>query len=364
MGLCLPFSLCNIYYKDLCINPDVEMVSSLGTNVFKMLRRPQFMGTTFIKRYISSAPTTLKDTNYITKHFEEISIPVPWGHLKGKWFGTKNVRPILGLHGWQDNAGTYDTLAPLLPNHLGFLSIDLPGHGHSSWLPMGISYHSIDYVSLLLRVMDYFQWDKISMICHSMSSINGFIFSALFPEKVDMMVGLDGLKPLARTSERIVDNYKSCMNSIILQENRINSSEPPSYDWDELVERLYNGSNKSVERETCKFLLERAVRPSKNNPQKYYFARDSRLKTTYFYSFGEEVPLSLARNINCPYMFIKALQSPYFEPRQHFEKTLEIMKQNPHFEFYEVEGSHHVHLNNPNKIAPMINSFIHKWRSS
>nr|XP_014087668.1 probable serine hydrolase [Bactrocera oleae] len=340
------------------------MISSFS-NVYKMHQRTQIMRTTtFIKRRFSSAHITLKDSNYITREFEEISIPVPWGHLKGKWYGTRNVRPILGLHGWQDNAGSYDTLAPLLPNHLGFLSMDLPGHGHSSWLPLGISYHSIDYVSLLLRVMDYFQWDKISMICHSMSSINGFVFSALFPEKVDMMVGLDVLKPLARSSEKIVDNYKNCMNNIILHENRIISSEPPSYDWDELVDRLYYGSKKSVEREACKFLLKRAIRPSKDYPQKYYFARDSRLKTTYFYSFSKEVPIEMARYINCPYVFIKALQAPYYESRQHFDKTLDIMKQNPHFEYYEVEGTHHVHLNDPIKVAPIINSFIHKWRPS
>lgn len=32
---------------------------------------------------------------------EEITIPVPWGHIAGKWWGPKNVRPILLLHGFQ-----------------------------------------------------------------------------------------------------------------------------------------------------------------------------------------------------------------------------------------------------------------------
>lgn len=31
------------------------------------------------------------------------------------------------LHGWMDNAGTFDTLIPLLPKELSYLSIDLPG---------------------------------------------------------------------------------------------------------------------------------------------------------------------------------------------------------------------------------------------
>lgn len=36
---------------------------------------------------------------------EEIQIKFPWGHVAGKWWGPKNVRPIVSLHGWQDNAG-------------------------------------------------------------------------------------------------------------------------------------------------------------------------------------------------------------------------------------------------------------------
>lgn len=32
---------------------------------------------------------------------EEVRIPVPWGHIAGKWWGPQNKRPILVMHGWQ-----------------------------------------------------------------------------------------------------------------------------------------------------------------------------------------------------------------------------------------------------------------------
>lgn len=32
---------------------------------------------------------------------EEIRIPVPWGHIAGKWWGPKNKRPVVAYHGWQ-----------------------------------------------------------------------------------------------------------------------------------------------------------------------------------------------------------------------------------------------------------------------
>lgn len=51
--------------------------------------------------------------------------------FSGKWWGPRTKQPILALHGWQDNAGTFDTLAPLLPHHIPLFCIDLPGHGAS-----------------------------------------------------------------------------------------------------------------------------------------------------------------------------------------------------------------------------------------
>ena len=46
----------------------------------------------------------------------------------------------VALHGWLDNAGSFDTLAPQLvaecPRH-ALLCLDYPGHGRSSHLPPG-----------------------------------------------------------------------------------------------------------------------------------------------------------------------------------------------------------------------------------
>jgi len=48
---------------------------------------------------------------------EEVRIRLPWkdATLAAKWWGSKTQRPIVCLHGWQDNAGTFDRIIPLLP---------------------------------------------------------------------------------------------------------------------------------------------------------------------------------------------------------------------------------------------------------
>lgn len=43
----------------------------------------------------------------------ELSIPVPWGEIRGKAWG--HGHPVLCLHGWADNCGSFNTLIPFLP---------------------------------------------------------------------------------------------------------------------------------------------------------------------------------------------------------------------------------------------------------
>ena len=43
-----------------------------------------------------------------------------YGHIAGKAWGDPGGKPILGLHGWLDNAGTFDHLAPLI-NEVSFI---------------------------------------------------------------------------------------------------------------------------------------------------------------------------------------------------------------------------------------------------
>lgn len=44
-----------------------------------------------------------------------------------KVWGSKNDSPILALHGWQDNAGTFDKLIPMLSPNLYIICLDFSG---------------------------------------------------------------------------------------------------------------------------------------------------------------------------------------------------------------------------------------------
>ena len=83
--------------------------------------------------------------------------------LSGRWWGDVSVQPVIGLHGLEDNANTFATLAPLL-GVPSFLAIDMMGHGLSSQFPTVGAYHFLDFVVLLRRIADHFKWTKLSLI--------------------------------------------------------------------------------------------------------------------------------------------------------------------------------------------------------
>lgn len=299
------------------------------------------------------------------REYEDIRIAVPWGHLAGRWYGDRNTRPILALHGWLDNLGTWDTLIPLLPRHIGILCIDLTGHGFSSQFPKGLPYHTLDYVNVIIRVMKEYKWQKVSLLTHSLGSIVSHIYTALYPWTVDMLIAIDLIIPLDHAQEEEIPSLRANVERVLVEVERAEKlamQEPPTYTYEQLKQVLYQGSKGSVKIDNCEHLLTRNIQKSTKYPDKYYFARDARLKYYIRFSNCPLLQLELANRIkNVPYLIIKASLSDKI--RGNAFKIIDVLRQNnPHFEYYEIDGTHHVHLNNPEECAAVINPFINAHR--
>ncbi len=74
--------------------------------------------------------------------------------LTAQLWGDPALPPLLALHGWLDNAGSFALLAPLLATRFRVIALELPGHGGSNHLPSGASYHYMDYVQAVLHAVD------------------------------------------------------------------------------------------------------------------------------------------------------------------------------------------------------------------
>jgi len=298
-----------------------------------------------------------------TEQYEEIKIPWTCGDIAGKWWGPQDKRPILGIHGWQDNSGTFDRLAPLLPQDVAFLAIDLPGHGLSTRLPHGIFYHGIDIVMFIKRIIDYFNWPKVSLLGHSMGAMSSFTYTMLYPESVDFLICLDGLYPLTMEKHAKPEVMAKTINDFLKYDALNNSAgEPPSYTFTQLEQLLHKGSRQSIDIETCKYILRRNIAPSTKNPDQFYFARDPRLKVPSLLQWTDEGINEGCSRVTCPLFFSLGESSPFLFFKEDYMKKLDIIeKQNNNVEYHEVEGTHHLHLNTPENIQALVNAFIEKY---
>lgn len=229
-------------------------------------------------------------------------------------------------------------------------------------MPTGIFYHGIDSVIIIKRIVDYFNWSKVSLLGHSLGAITSYQYGLLYPDTMDFLICLDSLKPLVHENEKINRMVRTVQS--FLKYDRLNNlkGEPPCYTFDVLEKMLHEGTRKSIALESCKYILERNIAPSTSKPGKYYFKRDGRLKVSILLGWAQKDIVESASRITYPIFVSKATQSPFFEKKEHVKEVIQVIqKVNKDFEYHTVEGTHHVHLNNPEHLGSLISTFIKKY---
>jgi pimeloyl-ACP methyl ester carboxylesterase len=132
---------------------------------------------------------------------EELEFRLHGRLLAAKRWGTAGGRPTLALHGWLDNANSFDVLAPMLPE-LDIVALDFAGHGLSDHRQPGVNYLGVLDVQDAIGVAGLLGWQQFDLIGHSMGAEVGGNLIGLFPERVRRMVGIDGFTE-GTTEERI-----------------------------------------------------------------------------------------------------------------------------------------------------------------
>eukprot|EP00088_Acartia_fossae_P054686 TRINITY_DN6302_c0_g1_i7.p1 TRINITY_DN6302_c0_g1~~TRINITY_DN6302_c0_g1_i7.p1 ORF type:complete len:325 (-),score=56.57 TRINITY_DN6302_c0_g1_i7:456-1430(-) len=309
-----------------------------------------------VSRNIVRSFSTMSDRS----NFREIEIPVPWGKIAGKSWGDENGKPWLGLHGWLDNSGSLDLLAKDWPEGHHLVAIDFPGHGFSSHLPDGAMYHYLESSVTIERIRRHFNWDKLSLIGHSMGGGLSACYTGLFPEKVDTLIMIDLVKPVCRPVEKLVSKTRECVEQQLGIEERFrdNLHGKVYKSWEEAFQRLKDGAfTPDNSQEAIQIIAERGIQKTSDG-QGWTFSRDMRHRVTSLYGFHEEYFAQLANNISSNHLLIKASESPHYESDETIEKILDVYRNNPKFQYSVVEGNHHLHLNNPERVMPVIVDFL------
>jgi pimeloyl-ACP methyl ester carboxylesterase len=214
--------------------------------------------------------------------------------------------------------------------------------------------------------MKVYNWPKLSIIAHSFGGHLAFFFSSILPDRVDMVISIDGLKPINRDFSMLMSDLQDSFKNFARSDEQSKSDkEPPAFTIDEMIERTHVGSFGSVTRECAPYLLKRNIQPSRKYPGKFSLSRDSRLKHSIFPYYAHEDCLKMASRITMPYLFIAASGTPQFEPPKYSNEALEVLLKSKNFEHHKVESnSHHFHLVQPEKIANTVSTFIRKHKTT
>ncbi|RVE51715.1 hypothetical protein evm_003687 [Chilo suppressalis] len=294
---------------------------------------------------------------------DEIEIPVPWGHVAGRWWGPRNKQPMIALHGWQDNAGTWDNLVPLLPVTTSVLCLDLPGHGYSSPYPKGMLYYIFwDGIVLLRRIIKHFNWSKVTLMGHSLGGALSFMYASSFPDEVDRIICIDIASPAVREPSVTAKNLGKSIEKVLEYED-LPEDKIPCYDYDEMIDIVCDAYKGSVSRENCKVLMRRGMAPAPAHTKKkgYYFKRDPRLKVSGLGMMSIDAALEHASKIRCKVLNLRAIPGQKWERLDYYLDVIQKMKEKADVQYIEVEGTHHVQLDAPENIAQLIEDFLEEY---
>ena len=120
--------------------------------------------------------------------------------LEGLCWGEATLPPLLALHGWLDNAASFNVLAPLLSSHY-VVALDLTGHGRSSRRSDDATYHIWDDLPEVMGVIDQLGWQTFDLMGHSRGAIISTILASAVPQRVKHLVLLDAVTPQAIPEE-------------------------------------------------------------------------------------------------------------------------------------------------------------------
>ncbi len=276
---------------------------------------------------------------------KELSFDVSGLHLTAKAWGDPAGAPTLALHGWLDNANTFDNLAPLLPE-LDLVVPDFAGHGFSSHRAAGVHYTSLADVQDALAIANDLGWERFNVIGHSMGAAVATELAGLFPDRILRAVMIDGFAHHEGNADDAVLSNRRAIEQMLAAEHKT----PPVYaDLDAMIRRVTEATDQSWG--AAATLVARGHKLVRGG---YTWRTDPRIRfSTPQRQNHEQLDALMARS-TAPALLIVANQGdrwyrPGIERRAAAHPALRI-------EY--IDGPHHVHLEDAPRVAHLIRGFL------
>lgn len=279
----------------------------------------------------------------------EISVPLPHSHLQlaGLEWNPQAKTTVLALHGWLDNAASFLPLSSFCPDvHL--IAIDWPGHGHSQHIPAGMNYHFIDYVTYLHECITALGRESVILLGHSLGAAVASLFAGSFPEQVKRLLLIEGFGPIpsidSQSQRRLREHVERRLS--------LKEKDKPLYtDVEKAVRARLMAT--PMEEASARLIVQRNLQET---PAGLTWRTDQRLTLPSPQRFSEPQVANILGHITSPTMLITASEGLLREGGAFpVSKRFFAVK---HLQHHTVAGNHHVHMDAPELVAPLIHSAL------
>lgn len=261
--------------------------------------------------------------------------------------GTGSPLKVLALHGWLDNAASFLPLAPYLED-VELVALDLPGHGHSDHRPPGQHYHFVDFVADVIAAADALGWEQFILLGHSMGAGIASLITASFPERIKKLILIEGLGPWGDNPAQAPKHLAEATRQIL----KLHSKQLQYYKKmeDAVAARMKVG-------DLCEQSTQLLVtRNTTQDDQGISWRTDHRLRIRSPIYITEEQAQAFLTCIIAPTLFIRSTDHEVpihynWDEREKLIKNLQVVP---------LSGGHHLHMENPQEVADMVNLFLQK----
>lgn len=259
--------------------------------------------------------------------------------------GALDAPVILALHGWQDNAASFEPLAA----HLGgfrILAPDFPGHGRSAWRHPQAGYSIWSYLEEMLALLDHLEVDSCVLLGHSMGGAVAALMAALYPERCRALVLLDNVGPFSVAAEKAPAQMRDALEQL-----RSGKLERRNH-YADMQAAIAARANKGLQLAAARLLAQRGVVEDPKGP---WWRLDPRLHMPNLLSLSETHIETFLRSISSPTCLVAA-NSYWLERRDMLQLRLGYFEQiEPHF----LDGGHHQHMEQQApEVAAIVRTFL------
>ena len=277
---------------------------------------------------------------------DEIRIELADRTLAAQVWGDRTLPPLIALHGWLDNAGSFSRIAPLLAATRHVVALDLRGHGRSSHLPSGVWYHYVDYFDDLRATLDHFGWSRAEFLGHSLGGTLASLFAATHPERVGSLLLVEALGPLTVES---ADTLAQLRRGI--DERKAYAQRRPLRVFPDVASAIaVRVAASALSEDAARALVERGLQAVDDG---YVWSSDPRLSLASPQRYTEAQVLAMLAGIRAPTLLMLAEPATSYLPDAMMASRA---AQVGDIDIVRLAGSHHLHLEQPQAVFEIIDA--------